>query len=525
MGTGKLTSNEEEGLGLVGEHDYAVIDMKELQGQQLFLVKNPWSEGTVWKGHLHRALDGNAKGLQDLCISDVPVTSTGTGSLTPGTFWMGLNDIFQSFDSMYLNWNTGLFTHREDVHFKWNLAGGGSHEGLFVSNPQYTLCSSVGGTVWVLLNRHFTSRNDRSDKGSSHSITGDVENGFISLYAFDNTGKRVFTSDEAVAHCPFVDSPSTLLKLELPAQRAYTVVISGQSLPQSENTFTLSAFSLDLLSLAEAQDKYTHSILQHGMWTNLTAGGNASSSSYHTNPQFSLRLAATSDVVILVENFPEYYPVHAKLVWANGKQIQSIKTRDIVGDSGEYRKGYAVAKMKDVQAGIYTIVCSTFEQGQLGRFILRVSSMSACTVDRILAATSGRFFTKVDTAFFAPGTEYISAPLMSLRLNRVSISARSRGEILKSKKSTRTFLKIGIYHGQPPSRSTLAVSRDDAPLDDQCGTWVHDVNIEPNWCDDRGLWLVLERLECPVLQVVECIDIEIFSDCPISVGEWTKTVR
>ena len=510
---------------MVGEHDYAVIDMKELEGQQLFLVKNPWSEGTVWKGHTYRgiALNGNAKGFedQDLCISDVPAASTGTGSLTPGTFWMGLNDIFQSFESMYLNWNTGLFTHREDIHFKWKLAGAGSHEESFVSNPQYTVCSSVGGTVWVLLSRHFTSRNDRSDRNTSLSVTGDVENGFISLYAFNNMGKRVFTSDEAAAHCPYVDSPNTLLKLELPAQEAYTVVISGQGVPQSEHTFTLSAFSLDSLSLAEAQDKYTHSILQHGMWTNLTAGGNASSSSYHTNPQFSLRLAATSDVVILVENSCEYYPVHAKLVWANGKQIESIKTRDIVGDSGEYRKGYAVAKIQDVQAGIYTIVCSTFEQGQLGRFSLRVSSTSACAVNRILAATSGRFFTKVDTAFFAPGSEHISAPLISRRLNRVSISARSREEDVKSKKSTRTFLKIGLYHGRPPSRSTLAVSRDDALLDDQCGTWVHDVDIEPNWCDDRGLWLVLERPECPVLQVAECVDIEIFSDCPVSVGEWT----
>ena len=528
LGTGTLTSNEEEGLGLAGEHDYAVIAMKELEGQQLFLVKNPWSDGTVWKGHIYRgnAMIENAKGFQDLCILDMPPTSTvDTESLAPGTFWMGLNDIFQSFESMYLNWNPRLFSHREDIHFRWNLAGSCSPEGSFVSNPQYKVRSSVGGTVWVLLSRHFTSRDETSDKGPSLSVKGDtVENGFISLYAFDRNGERVISSDDAAVHGPYVDAPNTLLKLELPARRGYTIVISGQGLPRTVNTFTLSVFSLDSLSLVKAHDKYTHTALQHGMWTTLTAGGNASSSSYHANPQFSLHLVVTSNVAILLENFRECYPVHVKLVWANGEQICSIKTRDIVGDSGEYRKGYAFAEIQDVQAGVYTIVCSTFEQGQLGRFTLRVSSMSACAVNRILAATAGRFVTKVKSALLAPGSEYLSAPLISHRLNRISISARSRVEDSRSDKSTKGFLKLGIHHGQPPSKRSVAVSKDDEPLDGPGGTWIRDVDIEPSMCEDGGLCLVLERLECSALQTAEYVDIEIFSDCPIIVGDWTCTV-
>ena len=519
-----MTSNEEEGLGLAGEHDYAVIDMKELEGQQLFLVKNPWSEATVWKGHIYRsnATKDKAEGFPDFCVTDMPTTSTvDTKPLAPGTFWMGLNDIFQSFESMYLNWNLGLFSHREDIHFKWDLAGSGSPEGSFVSNPQYEVRSSVGGTVWVLLSRHFISRFDEPNEEPRISVNYDtVENGFISLYAFDSNGERVFSSDEAAVRGPYVDSPNTLLKLELPAKRAYTVVVSGQGLPPSVNTFTLSAFSLASLSLVEAEDRYTHSVLQHGVWTTLTAGGNASSLSYHTNPQFSLRLVVTSNVAILLENFVECYPVHVKLVWANGKQIYSIKTRDIVGDSGEYRKGYAFAEIRDVQAGVYTIVCSTFERGQLGKFTLRVSSMSACTVNRIPAAPVGRFVTKVQSALFAPGSEYLSASLVFPRLNRISISARSRVEDSRSHRGTKTFLKLGVYHGQPQSKRPIAVSRDDELFDDQGGIWIRDVEIEPNMCEDQSLWLVLERLECSVLQLTEHVDIEIFSDCSIDVGDW-----
>lgn len=525
LGTGKLTSNEEEGLGLAGEHDYAVINMKELEGQQLFLVKNPWSQGTVWKGHVYRdnAMIENAKRFQNLCMTDTPTTSiVDTESLAPGTFWMGLNDIFQSFEYMYLNWNPGLFSYREDIHFKWDLAGSSSPEGSFVSNPQYAVRSSVGGIVWVLLSRHFTSRDDISSKNRSLSVDGDaVENGFISLYGFDSNGDRVFSSDAAAVHGPYVDSPNTLLKIELLAGRAYTVVVCGQGLPRSVNTFTLSAFSLVPLCLAEAQDKYTHTVLQHGMWTNLTAGGNASSSSYHINPQFSLCLAVTSTVAMLLENFGECYPVHVKLVWANGKQICSIKTRDIVGDSGEYRKGYAFAEIQDVQAGVYTIVCSTFEQGQLGRFTLRVSSMSACEVKRIPVATAGRFVNRVQSALFAPGREYLSAPLISSRLNRISISARSRVDDSKPNKSTRALLKLAIHHGQPPSGGIVAVSRDDEILDGQGGIWIHDVDIEPSMSGEGGFWLVLERAESSVLQMAEYADIEIFSDYPTEVGDWT----
>ena len=524
LGTGKLTPNEEEGLGLAGEHDYAVINMREIEGQKLFLVKNPWSEGTVWKGHIHCSSDavGNAQRSQDLCIPEMPVTRTfDTESLAPGTFWMGLNDIFQSFESLYLNWNPGLFSHREDIHFKWNLSGSSNPDGSLVTNPQYKVCSSIGGTVWILLSRHFISRDDKSDKGKSPPNCNTVDCGYISLHGFDSDGERVFSSDEAAVHGPYVDSPNTLLKLELPAGKASTVVVCGQGLPRSINTFTLSTFSFGKLSLVEALDKYTHTVLQHGVWTSLTAGGNATSLSYHTNPQFSLQLAVTSKVAILLENTCERHPIHVKLVWANGQQICSIKTRDVVADSGEYRKGYAFVEIQDAQSGVYTIVCSTFEQGQLGKFTLRVSSTSACAVNSIPVAKAGRFATNVQSRLFAPGSKYLSAPLVSHRLNRVSVSARLCVEHSSSNKSKRAYLKLGIHHGRPPLMTAVAVSRDDGLANGPSEIWIRDVDIEPSMCEIRGLWLVLERLESSMPLTAEYVDIDVFSDGPINVGDWT----
>ncbi|KFY11616.1 hypothetical protein V492_04361, partial [Pseudogymnoascus sp. VKM F-4246] len=75
LGTGRLNDNEEEALGLAGEHDYAVLDIKEEGSEKLFLLKNPWCEALVWKG-----------------ASDPKPSSSSSAaskaSTNPGTFWM-----------------------------------------------------------------------------------------------------------------------------------------------------------------------------------------------------------------------------------------------------------------------------------------------------------------------------------------------------------------------------------------------------------------------------------------------------
>ena len=536
MGTGKLLQIEEEDLGLASEHDYAVIDMKESEGMQLFLVKNPWSEGTVWKGPLYRgnALGNNEKRIQDLCITKTQTNASTLGPkpgldselLPPGMFWMSLHDVFQSFDSIYLNWNPSLFSYKEDVHFDWDLTKDTSPEGSFVSHPQYEVRSSVGDTVWLLLSRHFTSRAQPLNiDGDINSALEDSEHGFISLYAFDSGGQRVFLKEDATVRGPYVDSPNTLLKLEVPANRAYTVVISEQGLPQACCTFTLSAFSLAQLSLTMAREKYTHATLHHGMWTDSTAGGNASSCSYHINPQFSLRLAAPSAVCLLLETTGDDFPVHVKLVWANGNQIHSISSRDIVGDSGEYRKGCALAEIDNVQAGIYTAVCSTFEQGQRGNFTLRVNTMSACAVERIPVAAAGRFVTTVQSALFPPGSCLISASLISPRLNRVSLSVQSRGDGASGKRSTKSPLSLALHQGRSSSKRILAISGGGGEyLDGHAGFRTPDVDIQPSVFEGTECVVVIKRPECLAISVAEYVDVEVFSDGPLEVGEWKHEV-
>lgn len=520
MGTGKLTQTEEDCMGLAGEHDYAVLAMKEFEDRKLMLIKNPWAEGTIWKGDVNYGRpSGFSIDLQHTVDTNGKLARA--QSLTPGTFWMDLNDIFQSFESIYLNWNPGLFSHREDVHFSWNLTGTHNYASSFWTNPQYKVFSSAGGVVWVLLSRHFKSRDQAMGREVGESAgVGVIDRGYISLYAQANNGERVCRSDGALVRGHYVDSPNTLLKLDIPSNTAYTIVVSEQALPQSNSNFTLSAFSRKPLLIEKAKERYSHHVLQQGAWTHSTSGGNVSSAIYYINPQYSILLLERSDLSLSLESDNENLPVHVKLVWSQGKSITSIKRRDIVGDSGEYQNGYAFTELRNVEAGVYTIVCSTFDPGQLGKFSVRVGSMSKCIVDRVLAPDAGRLAYKIEPAIFCNGNDRLLAPLTLGRITRLFTTALWYSQST-ARDGPPSPLKLAIEYGQGPNKQVLAVSCDDDFVDTHIGVRTPDVDVQPSIHHSRGLWIVIERLGRTGLQPdVERIDVEVLSDAPIAIGKW-----
>lgn len=516
MGTGKLTGIEERGMGLAGEHDYSIIDIKEARGQRLFLVKNPWSNGQVWKGHIRypSPLSDVDEKLRDLQLQDAGVgDNQSREKLTPGTFWMSLNDIFHSFESIYLNWNPALFSYREDVHFKSFSKPDGS-DGCLWLNPQFNIRSEHAGVVWLLLSRHLSSS---LRKKIAHS-----DSGFISLYAFNNNGQRVIFSDGAIGHGPYVDSPNALLKVELTPSTALTIVVSEQEVQSMVNCFSLSAFSFAPLELAWASHKYSRNSILHGSWTVATSGGNTSSPLYHVNPQFSIALAEASDVSLLLQT-TEGWPVHVNLVCAHGKQVRSVTTRDIVADSGEYRNGCAFAEMREVPAGTYTVVCSTFQQGQTGKFTLSVGSMVACQIDRVTELNAGRFVTQLQSAVWTSHNDRLVAPLVIRRLNRLSVSARScRPPESAGRQHHSSPLKVSLEQGRGPTTRMVAVSGEDS-FGDAHGVGVHipDVDILPEMCA-RGLWIVLDRLGWSGIPHDEAVEVEVLSEGPVEVGAWLQ---
>ena len=505
LGTGKLTRYEEQCLGLAGEHDYAVIDMREdADGRRSCLIKNPWSRGCVWKG--------SSGIMSDAKSDEVELTSQNKpDNLTPGTYWMDIYNIFQHFQTAYLNWNPGLFQFRQDIHFSWDLEQKRSAAGSFNCNPQYVVQSDRGRTVWLLLSMHFKDRLQ-----SSPEVT-DCKTGYMSLYAFDNGGKRTLLTDGAVQRSPYVDASNSLLKLDLPPRLSYTVVVSEQELPASDYAFSLSVFSFLPLTLQEAPDHYTYSITRDMDWTYTTAGGNMNSPAYYANPQTSLSVQKRSDIAVLIASEHEDYSVHVKLIWASDKRATHITKKDIVGDSGDYRKGSALAEMRGVDPGIYTIVCSTFESGQYGKFSITVRSMTECTLKHVPLEGAGCLVKTVPRPSFIAGLDRVLAPIMVQRISRIYLRARTSSVFGMARSSP---LRLTIEYGQGPNKSVMAISGEGDFVDNPTGLQIDDIDIIPQMCQGQGIWLVLERLGGSQSPIDDAVDIQIYSESSVEIGAW-----
>ncbi|KAL4907540.1 calpain-like protease palB [Aspergillus multicolor] len=496
IGTGKLTEREQKELGLVSEHDYAILDMKEFRGRRQILIKNPWA-GT--------------ETVYPALFAD-PEPNPNSPFLSPGTFWMDCGKVLQNFENLYLNWNPGLFPYHEDIHFTWDLSTGKGMAGCFVKNPQFSVSTEHGGQVWLLLGRHF-----RTVK--SHTSEEDEGFGFISLYVFKG-GKRVALSDGALHRGPYVDSPNTLMKLDIPSKTTYTAVVSEESLPAVSQNFTLSAFSQSPVKVLPAPDKYKCVTKIQGSWTPNTAGGNAESARYSLNPQFSISLIDPTDISIVLEPSDPELATHVKLFWSDGKRKARVRSRDIVADSHDYRRGGSLAEKKDLDVGKYTIVVSTFAPDQLGPFTLWVSTNIPCEVMQLPSEAAGRRTVLSDIGVLLPGQDRMLAPLQTHRLTRVKLIARSRDSRIGNRPVGPSPVLMSVELGQGPYKEILATSEDGEHSDAISGVRVEDFDLQPGLEAMGGVWIVIERIGGPGGQVEDHFEVEALGEERVEIGEW-----
>ena len=489
LGTGKLGRREQQQLGLGAEHDYAVLDFKETVGIRELLIKNPWADGDVWKGATrsrpHPGHDDEAH-QSSLVEGDVE-------EMKPGTFWMDFNHVFQYFEHFYLNWNPGLFSHRADRHFTWVLPEVLPAGNLLVDNPQFAVKTQRGGEIWILLNRHFRT--------GDYIVQNHGKNGYISLYLYDKSGVRVFTSENARIRGPYVDSPNTLLRFTALPGQAYTLVAVSQDLPAGNHNFTISTFSNSLAELGPAIDPYRTPQIVSTAWTRATAGGSSDSPRYLLNPQFTLKIAQDTSVALVLNSLSTTSRaaananIHVKLLIASsgGYRIARLRQRDIVAHSGDYRRGATVLE-RVLPKGLYTVICSTFEPDQLSKFELGFYTglePSQAFLKQLPSEGSGRLSINTAPAVFDNSITKLIAPLTITRMTKALFKTSLQ------QGSSSALFKLSLEQGQGPYKRVITSSAtNDAEYSPaMIGLRTEDVNLSTDMAigNRGGLWLVLER--------------------------------
>ncbi|OCK78271.1 cysteine proteinase [Lepidopterella palustris CBS 459.81] len=544
LGTGKMTHRNERELGLEGQHCYAVLDMKETDHERVLLVKNPWVDGKGWRGKqpsavstLDTSSSGGASSRGEYPMQNAPPSPN---KLRPGTFWIGLDSVVQHFESLYLNWNPGLFTYRQDLHFQWDLTSPVDQCGCIVDHPQFSFTSTGGGTVWFLLCRHFRDAppgvHEQSDAFNDGTVRSDMElysvgappKGYMSIYVYDRKGEQVYVQDNHLERGPYVDTPQSLLRWECPPSSSYTLTMAQDELPASLYTFTLSAFSNSNINLEPARQKYPYRAQVSGSWTKETAGGDINSSKYFSNPQFCLKVTERTQLAMLIRTTTGNSPLHVKLVHGRGKRVYSLQSRDILVDSGGHRHRCALAEVEDVPPGTYTIICSMFEPGKTADFSLRVDSTTNCVLTSIPRDGAGLVSMRLSNACFGPVVNKIAAPLVPKRLAGVVIVARfirARSTRLPNEPQneikTRSPLRLTVEMGRGPERLFL-MSSENGEYSDAEAVRTQSVDLSPNMLYSGDLWIVLDRIATPGTSIEEWYEVELFADCPnaCSVGVW-----
>ncbi|KAK1835070.1 hypothetical protein QBC39DRAFT_419504 [Podospora conica] len=508
LGTGNMTPEEEEALGLVKEHDYAVLDLKADGHNRLFLIKNPWCDSLVWTGV------GSSASLS------VNTAGSPYENMT-NMFWMTFEDVLQHFDSLYVNWNPALFTHRQDHHFTWSPPDA-TEELVFTHNPQYSILSPTSAPVWVLLSRHWQDaeldilrQRRRAPSTSLSTISSQLGFTSLSLFATTPPGTRVPLpeSHRCLSSLPYVDSPNTLLRLTPTPSTPLTLVVSQSALPLPTYTFTLTFLSHAPLTITPAPPPLPHSTTLHSSWTRRTAGGSTSHPSYLLNPQFALTLPAPTPLTLLLSTSAPDLPVHVALLFSRGGQrVAALTRRDLLGASPEYSRGRAFASVPRADAGTYTVVASTFEPGQTAPFALRISAACEPTLRPVLADAAGRLRTPAPEAVrFAAGEERVRARVHVARLARVSLAVRSEGP----GPAVRAALEVGTG----PHRGVVAVTGEGEFADATRGLRTDEVDVDPEAVRARGgLWAVVEQLGS--LRTREGVKVEVLSDGVVGWGEW-----
>jgi calpain-7 len=499
LGTGRIHPSMSHSLGLVGEHDYAVLDLATVDGgARQLLIKDPWRDSRRWKGD-RQLLPERA----------------GSSPNIRNAFWIGAEEATLNFETMFLNWNPDKFPYRQDLHFTWRPPPRIFAHSL-AYNRQFVTSVTTAGIVWILLSRHFSDGESVIEQEKTELSTDTHRIGFMSIAIFQADGKRVDDGRGAMFQGPFVDSPHTLARLFL-EPGLYTVVPLYRDLSLSAYSFSLTFLSYHPLNACHAIDETGVHTVRRGAWTRRTAGGSASSPRYHHNPQFGISVAKSTDLSILLTTDAVDIAIRIDLVWSCGDPVETLKHKDLVAHSGDYERGCTLMRVR-VDPGMYMVVCSTFSPGQLARFALRITSGSPIILKEVPPKAAGQLRCRLPPLVFRLGYKMQRIRIRPERLTKATVQINPLQTHARDGVVGLTAYKISVLYGWYPRHHTLAMSPETQFRQLNRMLSSHAFDMDPVKAQLHGLWILVEQA---VYNLSDWpIDVEILCDHPVAFDAW-----
>ena len=373
VASGELSDAECDRTGLVSTHAFAVINLAEVDGVKMLMLKNPWSH-LRWKGNYSEQDTAHwTPELQSILNYDPKLAQT----VDNGVFWIDYRSLLNFFDVFYLNWDPELFKFTYCTHQSWNAGTGPSKDAYNVGdNPQFSLSVPAGrGSIYVLLTRHITTIEDFRENKE-----------YITLLVYNHkNGKRVYYPHDPV---PFLDgirinSPHYLCKIRLDpsAARKYTLVVS-QYEKSTTIFFTLRAYSRQPFELKSINNNWVTNIQVNGEWStsNFTAGGCQNHKTYKNNPLYKVTLVNDGNLIVELRG-PKVYQVGLELT-ISSLEDSNITAPFINKTTDSFRSGFCVFDLENLPAGVYHIRPSTYLPNQEAPFFLKLKSSTKLQIEK-----------------------------------------------------------------------------------------------------------------------------------------------
>jgi len=189
---------DEEKVGLVGNHAYAVLEVIQEGGLHILLVKNPWANFR-WNGKF--STDDKVNWTEPL---KKKLRFYDLAAKDNGIFWIDFDSVIDNFYTMDINWNPTLLVYRQSVWDMWDCAGLSSTTSNLILNPQYGIEFTINPSdqaqdiiCWAILTRISAPEESRWSEDKFIGMSAYETNNFEKIaYGTRPINELVLTNNE-----------------------------------------------------------------------------------------------------------------------------------------------------------------------------------------------------------------------------------------------------------------------------------------------------------------------------------------